>query len=137
MESYIFRKALLKLNNTIYEIGSQSEIIVPGAESILNKTVGPNYINNRVSFIGGNRFASCNNLVRVELQNCQMISEYAFTSCSNLKTVIIPNCKSFGSQAFMNCSNLQNFPESITCDIIGYSAFLNCNKLSKINIYKR
>lgn len=118
----------------------------PGGYSVENYTVPQG-----VTWVGSAAFASCENLISVELpgtitricgdafngckklehinlpENLSRIEEWVFRDCSSLKSIIIPiSVKNVCERAFSGCTSLRtiDIPESIQS--IGSYAFYDC-----------
>lgn len=114
-----------------------------------------NYVNNRVSSVGGGAFYGFNKLGgTVDFPNCTTIGNSAFNGCMNLVSASFPACTTIGDYAFNNCRHLilADFPSCTTigknafayngslttanfpaCTTIGNSAFYLCNLLTSVS----
>lgn len=99
-------KVYYSINNCIIERATK-RLVVACENSVLPS-------DGSVVSIGNGAFASCNNLVNLEIPDSVIfIGDSAFLGCSNLKNLTIPNMvTSIGESAFAWCDRL----ESITFD---------------------
>ncbi len=89
---------------------------------------------NNVEVIGNYAFAYCYNLVSINLDDCVThIGNYAFTNCTSITSVTLANTLlDIGQYAFNHCDNLETitFEETPQVTHIGDNAFSSCYKLS-------
>ena len=122
------KTANISLSSTI-DRSDFTEIVVPYECEIEGEVY-------KVTSIGTDAFANCNNLTSVIIPNSVIsIGVYAFANCSMLKNIIIPNSvASISEYAFENCRSLTNItiPNSIIS--IGEGVFYGCWNLTNIII---
>ncbi len=89
-----------------------------------------------VTTIGNRAFASCENLVSINITDSLIsIGDSTFDGCKSLRSINIPdNVTSIGDAAFADCRSLISItiPDSVT--IIGDSTFWVCESLTSIII---
>ena len=120
------------------EAFARAEVMISSDEdnnaenSIIERTISGEYVNNEVTSIGNYAFAYCSSLTTVSFPQVSLISDHAFYSCSNLKTVSFPQVSSISGYAFYSCSSLTtvDFPQA-SC--ISNSAFAYCKNLTTVS----
>ena len=93
-----------------------------------------------VKEISDEAFYGCTSLVRLLLDNAEVIGNYAFADCSKVMSIYIPSVKEIGEGAFARYSTLGGapaissitLPETLTT--IKDGAFLGCESLMEVII---
>ena len=123
----------IKKNVSIFGVTGTLEASNTGYENtIIDRKISGTYINDKVTKIGINAFASCSNLTTVDFPNCSRIGNNAFANCSSLTSVSFPICTNIDYDAFAYCSSLisVDFPK---CSYIGDEAFGRCSSLISVS----
>ena len=89
-----------------------------------------------VTSIAANAFASCRNITTLTIPNSvTSIGADAFRGCRRLTTLTIPNnVTTIGRRAFSNCDSLTTISIGSGVDSIGTDAFFGCTHLTSINV---
>ena len=124
-------------------------------DAFITRRLSGTYYNNRINVVGRFAFASCTELISVNLPNCSYIGEHAFSGCWSLLSINIPLCQSVDYNGFANCYRLSsvNLPlctsimtsaftfgqgiQSISlpnCSYVGDGAFGWCSALPSVNL---
>ena len=104
-----------------------------GAEDgIIDRTIGGEYTNSRVSTAGTYAFAYCSALTTLNLPNVTILGNRAVYNCIGLTAISIPNATSIGSATFAYCSALTtlNLPNVVNT---GDEAFAYCSALTTVS----
>ena len=122
---------------TISGIGSMTDFEQKGSPWwSIHESIQQIVINQGVTSVGNEAFASCTNLTSVTIPNSvTSIGSYAFYRCTGLTSVTIPNSvTSVGNEAFAYCTNLTSvtIPNSVTS--IGDFAFRRCGNVTSLII---
>ena len=101
--------------------------------SILDRSISGEYVNDSLTSIGDYAFGSCPALTSIDLPAATSIGRNSFFSNKNLTSVNLPAATSIGSHAFYSCSGLTsvNLPAATS---IGDNAFSNCQALTSVNL---
>ena len=93
-------------------------------------------INNGVTSIGEEAFASCSNLISVTIPNSvTRIGYQSFEFCSSLTSIIIPyGVTSIEENVFEGCDNLSSITISSSVTSIGRGALVFCSSLTSIDV---
>ncbi len=93
-------------------------------------------IMNKVTIIGHDAFAYCENLVKIHFSNpITQIGSNTFCNCRKLKDINVPiDAQQIGSWAFAYCEDITKIQLTNNVLEIGECAFYGCNKLEEINI---
>ncbi len=78
-------------------------------------------------------FSDCCNLISVNIDKADSISDYAFKNCHNLSNITFNKSGSIGNYAFQNCYNLTSIAISQAYHIGDY-AFQSCDNLRNITL---
>lgn len=70
--------------------------------SILDRSISGNYVNNDLTEIGMYAFYECKNLTSATFTKVTKIDGNAFTRCTSLKSIFLPEVKEIGTMAFYN-----------------------------------
>lgn len=93
-------------------------------------------VENGVTYIGKNAFASCDLLESVDLsETVTGIGDNAFSYCANLKVLEIPEgLATIGVLAFSYCDQLREVTIPSTVTELGFGAFQGCRRLERIRV---
>lgn len=87
--------------NNIPTQGSQDNTVL---NSILDRSISGNYVNNDLTEIGYYAFVNCFNLTSATFTKVTKVGSGAFSSCSSLESISLPEVKEINSYAFSYCS---------------------------------
>lgn len=112
-----------------YEVGYGDGEAVGNAlaDSIVERTI-TEFVNHRITKIGGYAFARHSGLLKVDIPNVEQIETYGFNYCTGLTEIELPKCKYIAGQSFNSCSKLEKVVAPM-CEQIGGHA-LTASKLS-------
>ena len=124
---------LVSIDIPLYSIGSLSEKVFEGCNSLESITISEN-----IEALGENCFAGCSKLESITLPNSLLrIEQFCFSSCTSLESIILPeNLIELGESSFVGCTSLAsiNLPDKL--ETIGKDCFFNNSDLMEINIPK-
>ena len=94
------------------------------------------YIDEGITRIGSNTFASCTKLVSVDVPgSLKEIGDKAFENCSSLVTAELPNgVTTIGSYAFYSCTSLPELNVTDNLTKLGEGAFRYCSSLTELHV---
>lgn len=72
--------------------------------SILDRSISGDYVNEDLTEIGKYAFAYCENLISATFKKATKIDTMAFYSCSSLESISLPEVKEIDTMAFKYCS---------------------------------
>lgn len=72
--------------------------------SILNRSISGNYVNNDLTEIGYYAFAGCGYLISATFAKATKIDTGAFSICMSLESISLPEVKEINASAFTSCS---------------------------------
>lgn len=85
--------------------GNQDNTVL---NSILDRSISGNYVNDDLIEIGRSAFYFCDQLTSATFQKATKVDDGAFDSCSSLKSISLPEVKEINAGAFTNCSSLKS-----------------------------
>lgn len=97
------------------------------ADSIVERTI-TEFVNHRITKIGGYAFARHSGLLKVDIPNVERIEQYGFNYCTGLTEIELPKCKYIAGQSFNSCGKLAKVVAPM-CEQIGGHA-LTASRLS-------
>lgn len=71
--------------------------------SILDRSISGDYVNNDLTEIGYDAFGRCENLISATFKKVTKIGDSAFYSCSSLESISLPEVKEIEKSAFQYC----------------------------------
>lgn len=90
------------------------------ADSIVERTI-TEFVNHRITKIGGYAFARHSGLVGIDIPNVETIEQYGFNYCTGLTEIELPKVKTIANQAFNSCGKLTKVDAPMLEKIDGYS----------------
>lgn len=90
-----------EMAGAINDITAQDNTVL---NSILDRSISGDYVNNDLTEIGTHAFAYCENLISATFKKATKIDNMAFYSCSSLESISLPEVKEIGSMAFKYCN---------------------------------
>ncbi|MDA7624723.1 leucine-rich repeat domain-containing protein [bacterium] len=136
-----YRLQSITVHSNNPNFASEGAIIYNKSKTVLlsfpSYFTGDFIIPERVEYIAGYAFSSCN-LASVSIpESVNFIGYGAFESCRNLTSISIPNgVENIGIEAFADCQSLKNISLPNSVSSIQQYAFASCTSLSTINIPK-
>lgn len=91
----------IDVNVSVPSSGTENE------NSIVERTIAGEYVNNEITSVGAYGFGYCESLESVTFPNVTHVYGSAFSACYSLKMVDIPNVRSIYTKAFQNCEALE------------------------------
>lgn len=86
--------------NAITTQGSQDNTVL---NSILDRSISGNYVNDDLTEIGYSAFSGCANLTSATFTKVTKIGDSAFSPCISLKSISLPEVRKIGGSVFNNC----------------------------------
>lgn len=71
--------------------------------SILDRSISGDYVNNDLTEIGGYAFYGCQHLTSATFKKLITVGRSSFSSCSSLKSISLPEVKEIKATAFNDC----------------------------------
>ena len=106
--------------------------------SILDRSISGNYVNDDLTEVGGYAFANCNNLTAATFTKVTKIVKNALSYCRSLESISLPEVKEIESSSFNYCSSLESISmpkiEVLGSDKELYGVFNSSYKMTTINI---
>ena len=120
--------------NDIPTQGSQDNTVL---NSILDRSISGNYVNDDLTEIGKYAFAYCEQLTSATFKKVTKVSDGAFNSCELLESISLPEVKEIKSSSFNWCSSLKSISmpkiEILSSDRDYWGIFNYC-EMTTINI---
>lgn len=91
--------------NNIKTQGSQDNTIL---NSILDRSISGNYVNDDLIEIGRYAFDFCDQLTSATFQKATKVDSSAFSDCRSLESISLPEVKEIEQSAFAYCSSLKS-----------------------------
>lgn len=105
--------------------------------SILDRSISGNYVNNDLTEIGRYAFDFCDNLTSATFQKATKVDSSAFSDCRSLESISLPEVKEIEQSAFAYCSSLKSISmpkiERLSKDSDYWGVFDYCG-MTTINI---
>lgn len=124
-----------EMAGAINDITTQDNTVL---NSILNRRIYGDYVNDDLTEIGPYAFANCNLLTSATFMRATKISENAFSFCSSLESISLPEVKEIKASSFSYCSWLTSISmpkiEALGSDKDLYGIFNSSYKMTTINI---
>lgn len=121
-----------EMADAINDITTQDNTVL---NSILNRRISGNYVNDDLTEVGGYAFANCNNLTAATFTKVTKVGEGAFYFCRSLESISLPEVKEIEGYSFGWCSSLKSISIPSTIQSININAF-NGAEITTINIDK-
>lgn len=91
--------------NDIPAQGSQDNTVL---NSILDRSISGDYVNNDLTEIGRYAFDFCDNLTSATFTKATKVDSSAFSDCRSLESISLPEVKEIEQSAFAYCSSLKS-----------------------------
>lgn len=106
--------------------------------SILDRSISGDYVNDDLTEIGDYAFARCANLTSATFTKVTKIVKYSFFYCGSLESISLPEVKEIESSSFNYCSSLESISmqkiEVLGSDKDLYGVFNSSYKMTTINL---
>lgn len=89
-----------EMAGAINDITAQDNTVL---NSILNRSIVGNYVNDDLTGIGYYAFAGCRYLISATFAKATKIDTGAFSSCMSLESISLPEVKEINASAFVSC----------------------------------
>lgn len=124
-----------EMAGAINDITTQDNTVL---NSILDRSISGNYVNDDLTEIGDYAFASCANLTSATFTKVTKIVKDAFFYCRSLESISLPEVKEIESSSFNYCSSLESISmqkiEVLGSDKDLYGVFNSSYKMTTINL---
>ena len=121
--------------NDITTQGSQDNTVM---NSILDRSISGNYVNDDLTEVGSYAFSNCANLTSATFTKVTKIVKSSFFYCRSLESISLPEVKEIESSSFNYCSSLESISmpkiEVLGSDKELYGVFNSSYKMTTINI---
>lgn len=123
-----------EMAGAINDITTQDNTVL---NSILNRSISGNYVNDDLTEIGGYAFASCANLTSATFTKVTKIVKDAFFNCRSLESISLPEVKEIEESSFNYCSSLESISMP-KIEVLGndsdFGGVFNSCKITTLNI---
>ena len=106
--------------------------------SILDRSISGDYVNDDLTEVGNSAFSFCNNLTTATFTKVTKIVKNAFSYCRSLESISLPEVKEIEASSFNYCSSLESISmpkiEVLGSDKELYGIFNSSYKMTTINI---
>ena len=127
-----------EMAGAINDITSQTAQDNTVLNSILDRSISGDYVNDDLTEAGGYAFANCNNLTTATFTKVTKIVKNAFSYCRSLESISLPEVKEIEASSFNYCSSLESISmpkiEVLGSDKELYGIFNSSYKMTTINI---
>lgn len=123
-----------EMAGAINDITTQDNTVL---NSILDRSISGNYVNEDSTGIGPYAFANCNNLTSATFTKVTKIDRSAFSSCRSLESISLPEVKKIETNSFNSCPlKSVSMPkiEVLGADEDVLGIFNGCYNMTTINI---
>ncbi len=124
-----------EMADAINDITTQDNTVL---NSILDRSISGDYVNDDLTEVGGYAFANCNNLTTATFTKVTKIVKNAFSYCRSLESISLPVVKEIEASSFNYCSSLESISmpkiEVLGSDKELYGIFNSSYKMTTINI---
>lgn len=124
-----------EMADAINDITTQDNTVL---NSILDRSISGDYVNDDLTEVGSYAFANCNNLTTATFTKVTKIVKNAFFYCRSLESISLPEVKEIESSSFNYCSSLESISmpkiEVLGSDKELYGIFNSSYKMTTINI---
>ena len=86
-----------EMAGAINDITTQDNTVL---NSILDRSISGNYVNEDLTEVGSSAFSSCKNLTSATFKKATKIDDNAFEGCTSLESISLPEVKEIGLMAF-------------------------------------
>lgn len=121
-----------EMAGAINDITTQDNTVL---NSILDRSISGDYVNDDLTEVGNSAFSYCINLTSATFTKVTKIASNAFSSCTSLESISLPEVKEIEAYSFNYCSSLKSINIPSTIQSISINAFKNTN-ITTINIDK-
>lgn len=121
-----------EMAGAINDITTQDNTVL---NSILDRSISGDYVNDDLTEVGGYAFANCNNLTAATFTKVTKVGEGAFYFCRSLESISLPEVKEIEAYSFNYCSSLKSINIPSTIQSISINTF-NGTNITTINIDK-
>lgn len=124
-----------EMAEAINDITAQDNTVL---NSILDRSISGDYVNEDLTEVGNSAFSYCNNLTTATFTKVTKIVKNAFSYCRSLESISLPEVKEIESSSFNYCSSLESISmpkiEVLGSDKELYGVFNSSYKMTTINI---
>ena len=124
-----------EMAGAINDITTQDNTVL---NSILDRSISGDYVNDDLTEVGSYAFANCNNLTAATFTKVTKVGEGAFYFCRSLESISLPEVKKIEAYSFNSCYSLNSISmpkiEVLGTDKDVWGIFNNCSKMTAINI---
>ena len=124
-----------EMAGAINDITSQDNTVL---NSILDRSISGDYVNDNLTEVGSYAFANCNNLTTATFTKVTKIVKNAFSYCRSLESISLPEVKEIEASSFNYCSSLESISmpkiEVLGSDKEPYGVFNSSYKMTTINL---
>ena len=121
-----------EMADAINDITTQDNTVL---NSILDRSISGNYVNDDLTEVGGYAFAHCALLTAATFTKVTKVGEGAFSNCMSLESISLPEVKEIKAYSFNYCSSLKSINIPSTIQSISINTF-NGTGITTINIDK-
>ena len=121
-----------EMAGAINDITTQDNTVL---NSILDRSISGNYVNDDLTEVGGYAFAHCALLTAATFTKVTKVGEGAFYFCRSLESISLPEVKEIKAYSFNYCSSLKSINIPSTIQSISINTF-NGTGITTINIDK-
>ena len=121
-----------EMAGAINDITTQDNTVL---NSILDRSISGNYVNDDLTEVGGYAFAHCALLTAATFTKVTKVGEGAFSNCMSLESISLPEVKEIKAYSFNYCSSLKSINIPSTIQSISINTF-NGTGITTINIDK-
>lgn len=124
-----------EMAGAINDITAQDNTVL---NSILNRTIVGNYVNDDLIKIGKYAFYFCDQLTSATFTKATKVGDSAFSNCRSLESISLPEVKEIEASAFSYCFSLKSISmpkiEVLSSDSYYWGVFDETYKMTTINI---
>ena len=124
-----------EMAGAINDITTQDNTVL---NSILDRSISGDYVNDDLTEVGSYAFANCTNLTSATFTKVTKIVKNAFFYCKSLESISLPEVKEIESSSFNYCSSLESISmqkiEVLGSDKDLYGVFNSSYKMTTINL---
>lgn len=124
-----------EMAGAINDITTQDNTVL---NSLLDRSISGDYVNDDLTEVGNSAFSYCNNLTTATFTKVTKIVKNAFSYCRSLESISLPEVKEIESSSFNYCSSLESISmqkiEVLGSDKELYGIFNSSYKMTTINL---